>query len=135
MVALVGDGGFAHVWAELEMAVREDIPFTLVVLNNSQLAMQRHGENLGFGRSTTGIEFIAVDHAAVARSVGAVGVRIDDPEDFGPALATAMASGQVTLLDVISSADASGPLRIFDGQVERLATPPTANPARELQGV
>lgn len=135
VVALVGDGGFAHVWAELEMAVREDIPFTLVVLNNSQLAMQRHGENLGFGRSTTGIEFIAVDHAAVARSVGAVGVRIEDPNDFGPALATAMASGQVTLIDVISSADASGPLRIFDGQVERLATPPTANPARELQGV
>ncbi|PQM29108.1 acetolactate synthase catalytic subunit [Sphingopyxis lindanitolerans] len=135
VVALVGDGGFAHVWAELEMAVREDIPLTLIVLNNSQLAMQRHGENLGFGRSTTGIEFIAVDHAAVARSVGAVGVRIDDPDDFGPALAAAMASGQVTLLDVISSADASGPLRIFDGQVERLATPPTTNPARELQSV
>ena len=135
VVALVGDGGFAHVWAELEMAVREDIPFTLVVLNNSQLAMQRHGENLGFGRSTTGIEFVAVDHAAVARSVGAVGIRIDDPNDFAPALATAMASGQVTLLDVISSADASGPLRIFDGQAERLAAPPTVNPARELQGV
>lgn len=135
VIALVGDGGFAHVWAELEMAVREDIPFTLVVLNNSQLAMQRHGENLGFGRSTTGIEFMAVDHAAVARSVGAVGIRIDDPDDFGPALATAMASDKVTLLDVISSADASGPLRIFDGQIERLATPPTANPARVLQGV
>lgn len=135
VVALVGDGGFAHVWAELEMAVREDIPFTLVVLNNSQLAMQRHGENLGFGRSTTGIEFVAVDHAAVARSVGAVGIRIDDPNDFAPALATAMASGQVTLLDVISSADASGPLRIFDGQAERLAAPPTVNPVRELQGV
>ncbi|MBL0770063.1 hypothetical protein JI743_14730 [Sphingopyxis sp. DHUNG17] len=135
VIALVGDGGFAHVWAELEMAVREDIPFTLVVLNNSQLAMQRHGENLGFGRSTTGIEFIAVDHAAVARSVGAEGIRIEDPDDFGPALATAMASNKVTLMDVISSADATGPLRIFDGQLERLATPPTANPARVLQGV
>lgn len=135
VVALVGDGGFAHVWAELEMAVREDIPFTLIVLNNSQLAMQRHGENLGFGRTTTGIEFVSVDHAAVARSVGAVGVRIEAPDAFAPALAEAMASGRVTVLDVISSPDATGPLKVFDGQLDRLAIPPTANPARELQDV
>jgi acetolactate synthase I/II/III large subunit len=135
VVALVGDGGFAHVWAELEMAVREDIPFTLIVLNNSQLAMQRHGENLGFGRSTTGIEFVSVDHAAVARSVGAVGVRIEAPNAFAPALAEALASGRVTVLDVISSADATGPLKIFDGELDRLAIPPTANPARELEDV
>lgn len=133
VIALVGDGGFAHVWAELEMAVREDIPFTLIVLNNSQLAMQRHGENLGFGRTTTGIEFIAVDHASIARSVGAVGVRIKDPDAFAPALAEAMASRRVTVLDVVSSADAVGPLRIFDGQAERLAPPPTVNPIREMQ--
>lgn len=130
--ALVGDGGFAHVWAELEMAVREDIPLTLIVLNNSQLAMQRHGENMGFGSTTTGIEFISVDHAAIARSVGAVGIRIEDADAFAPALAEAMASGGVTLLDVISSADAIGPLRIFDGQADRLAIPPKANPDREM---
>jgi acetolactate synthase I/II/III large subunit len=133
VVSLVGDGGFAHVWAELEMAVRENIPLTLIVLNNSQLAMQRHGENLGFGHSTTGIEFNTVDHAAVARSVGARGIRIDDPDAFAPALAEAMASGQVTLLDVISSADAAGPLRIFEGHVERLAVPPTVKPLLAVQ--
>jgi acetolactate synthase I/II/III large subunit len=123
VIGLVGDGGFAHVWSELEMAVREQIPITLIVLNNSQLAMQRHGENFGYGQNTSGIEFIDVDHAAVARSVGAVGVRIENPADLKSALQEAMASGKVTLLDVISSPDAFGPLRIFDGHQEKLEIP------------
>lgn len=126
VVGLVGDGGFAHVWGELEMAVREGIALTLIVLNNSQLAMQRHGENLGFGRSTTGIRFVEVDHAAVARSVGAHGVRIDDPDAFAPALERALASVQVTVLEIISDANAFAPLRIFDGQEARLEIPATA---------
>jgi acetolactate synthase-1/2/3 large subunit len=133
VVALVGDGGFAHVWAELEMAVREDIPLTIIVLNNSQLAMQRHGENLGFGRSTTGIKFVKVDHAAVARSVGAKGVRIEDPKEFGPALERAMESGEVTLLDVVSNPDAFASLRIFDGQTDLVEIPASGRPSEELQ--
>ncbi|MFC3053770.1 acetolactate synthase catalytic subunit [Kordiimonas pumila] len=123
-IALVGDGGFAHVWAELEMAVREEIPVVVIVLNNAQLAMQKHGEALGFGKTTTGIEFAAVDHAAVARSVGAEGIRIEDPEDFAPALKRALASDKVTLIDVISSADAAGPLRIFDGNADLVNVQP-----------
>ncbi|MBP7336698.1 acetolactate synthase catalytic subunit [Niveispirillum sp.] len=134
VVGLVGDGGFAHVWGELEMAVREGVALTLIVLNNSQLAMQRHGENLGFGRSTTGIRFVEVDHAAVARSVGAQGHRIDDPDAFGPALEQALASDQVTVLEVISNADAFAPLRIFDGQEARLEIPAGPHAAARRQG-
>ncbi|KKW91598.1 acetolactate synthase catalytic subunit [Sphingobium chungbukense] len=133
VVGIVGDGGFAHVWAELEMAVREDIPLTLIVLNNSQLVMQKHGEALGFGRTTTGIGFAEVDHAAVARSVGAEGVRIEEPADFAPALEKAMNSGKVTVLDVISSATAIGPLRIFDGQEEKMDIEPAPRPSRPLE--
>lgn len=130
VVGLVGDGGFAHVWGELEMAVREDIPVVLIVLNNSQLAMQRHGELLGFGETTTGIEFNTVDHAAVAHSVGAVGVRIEDPEDFAPALRQALASHTITVLDVVSCPNAFAPLRIFDGHTHKLDTPAAKGRAR-----
>lgn len=131
VVALVGDGGFAHVWSELEMAVREEIPLTVIVLNNSQLAMQRHGENLGFGRSTTGINFAKVDHTAIAGAVGAIGIRIEAPDQFAPALARAMTSKRVALLDVVSSADAFAPLRIFDGQAARLRIP-ARKPSQEM---
>ncbi|XHC09173.1 acetolactate synthase catalytic subunit [Labrenzia sp. ac12] len=132
VAAIVGDGGFAHVWAELEMAVREHIPVTVVVLNNSQLVMQKHGEQFGFGTTTTGIAFRAVDHAAIARSVGAAGIRIETADDFGSALETALASDTVTVLDVISSPDAFGPLRIFDGAEERFTRPLTARPGATL---
>jgi acetolactate synthase-1/2/3 large subunit len=115
VVCVVGDGGFAHVWSELEMAVREHIPIVVIVLNNSQLAMQKHGERLGFGRTTTGIDFAPVDHAAIARSTGAEGVRVDVPAQISAALQTALGDNKVWVLDVITSSDALAPLRIFDG--------------------
>lgn len=115
VIAIVGDGGFAHVWAELEMAVREAIPLTLIVLNNSQLAMQKHGEGIGFGRTTSAIEFCQVDHAAVARSVGAEGVRVEDPKQLASELEKAITSNKVCLIDVISSSNAFAPLSLFSG--------------------
>ncbi len=40
VICLVGDGGFAHAWAELETAVRMKLPVVLVVLNNGILAIR-----------------------------------------------------------------------------------------------
>lgn len=126
VIGVVGDGGFAHVWAEIEMAVREEIPITLIVLNNAQLAMQRHGENMGFDRSTTGIEFAPVDHAAIAKASGAEGVRISDPETIGKALSEALRSNKVTVLDILTDPNAYAPLRLFDGRQDLISRPPTA---------
>lgn len=128
-VAIVGDGGFAHVWGEIEMAVREQIPIVVVVLNNGQLAMQKHGEQVGFDATTTAIEFSAVDHAAMARAAGANGVRVEAPDDFAPALADALAAERITVIDVITSNDAYAPLGVFDGVSERFAKPIAARPA------
>jgi len=79
VVAIVGDGGFAHVWSELETVVREDIPVVVIVLNNALLGYQRHAENCFFDETTTAIDFAPVDHAAMARSTGAAGVLVDKP--------------------------------------------------------
>jgi len=124
VIGIVGDGGFAHVWAEVEMAVREDISITLIVLNNAQLAMQRHGENMGFDRSTTGIRFAPVDHAAVAKAVGAEGTTVRNPDEIGKALSAALASGKVTVIDILTDADAFAPLRLFDGREDVISRPP-----------
>ncbi|MDG2481711.1 MAG: acetolactate synthase catalytic subunit, partial [Alphaproteobacteria bacterium] len=42
--AMVGDGGFAHVWAELESARRLGTHLVVVVLNNEILGYQKHAE-------------------------------------------------------------------------------------------
>lgn len=118
VISIVGDGGFAHVWSEIETAVREATPVVVIVLNNSILGYQRHAENVIFGQATTAIEFLDVDHAAIARSAGAQGVRIVNPGDIAPALAEALASGKTTVLDVMVDPDSYAPVRAWDGQDE-----------------
>jgi acetolactate synthase-1/2/3 large subunit len=45
----------------------------------------------------------AFDHAAIARSMGCAGVRIEAPGALGPALKEALASDQPTVIDVSTS--------------------------------
>ncbi|MEU8118736.1 acetolactate synthase catalytic subunit [Spirillospora sp. NPDC049024] len=123
VIAVVGDGGFAHVWSELETALRERLPVTVVVLNNSVLGAQRHAENAVFGETTTGVEFEPVDHAAVATAAGATGITVDGPDGIAPALRKAMESDRVTVLDVIVDPDAYPPVRSFDAFADRLNAP------------
>ncbi|TDC93074.1 acetolactate synthase catalytic subunit [Actinomadura sp. 7K507] len=123
VIAIVGDGGFAHVWPELETALREHLPVTVVVLNNSVLGAQRHAENAVFGETTTGVEFDPVDHAAIATAVGATGVVVDHPDAIAPALRKALESGHTTVLDVIVDPDAYPPVRSFDAFTDRLNAP------------
>ncbi|MEU9887786.1 acetolactate synthase catalytic subunit [Sphaerisporangium sp. NPDC051011] len=123
VIAVVGDGGFAHVWSELETAVRERLPVTVVVLNNSVLGAQRHAENAVFGETTTGVELDPVDHAAIATAVGATGIVVDHPDAIAPALRTALGSGHTTVIDVIVDPDAYPPVRAFDAFTDRLNAP------------
>jgi acetolactate synthase I/II/III large subunit len=44
VVALVGDGGFAHSWAELETMVRSDVAVVTIMLNNGILGFQKDAE-------------------------------------------------------------------------------------------
>jgi Thiamine pyrophosphate enzyme, C-terminal TPP binding domain len=46
---IVGDGGFAHAWAEMETAVRSGIALTVVVLNNGVLGYQKDAEEVSSG--------------------------------------------------------------------------------------
>ncbi|BCW35855.1 acetolactate synthase large subunit [Arthrobacter sp. StoSoilA2] len=120
VVSIVGDGGFAHVWSEVETAVRENIPVVVIILNNKVLAYQRHAENYFFGKTTTAIEFAPVDHAAMARTVGAHGVTVQHADDIGPALKSALESDTTTVIDVITDPDAYAPVRAWDEKPGRI---------------
>jgi acetolactate synthase-1/2/3 large subunit len=111
---VVGDGGFAHAWAELETAVRMKLRVVLVVLNNGILGYQKHAENVKFGAFTDACDFVPVDHAAIARAVGAQGIRVDKAEDLGPALDRALGSGTTTLIDVRTDPDAFPPVSWYE---------------------
>jgi acetolactate synthase-1/2/3 large subunit len=112
---LVGDGGFAHVWSELETARRHRLAVTVTVLNNQILGYQKHAENVLFGAHTDAVDFQPVDHAAIARACGLPGQRVEDPEAYGAALAEAAASGTTTVIDAIIDPDAYPPITSFEG--------------------
>ena len=119
VLALVGDGGFAHNWAELETAVRCNIPLVTVVLNNGVLGYQKDAETVKFGQYTSACHFATVDHAAIARAVGMASVTVNQVGDIAPALVRAFDSKMPWLVDVITSPDAHPSLSIFDGTLDR----------------
>lgn len=109
-VAVTGDGGFAMTMNGLMTAIEEDIPIVTVVFNNRALGWVLHG------RGEFAAEFNDFDHAAIARSMGCLGWRIEDPDELGDAIAEAVKSNRPavidvhTALDAISYADVTTPL-------------------------
>ena len=110
---VVGDGGFAHVWSELETARRMRIKVVLVVLNNGILGYQKHAENLKFGAHTSAVHFSPVDHAMIARATGCAGIRVERPADIAAALREASNSDVTTVIDVLCDEAAFPPITSF----------------------
>lgn len=114
VIAVVGDGGFAHVWAELETSRRMGLPVTLIILNNQILGYQKHAEKVIWGDHSDVVDFQPVDHAAIARACGLEGIRIENPHDLRPALENAFASDVTTLIDVVTDERAFPPITMFE---------------------
>ena len=130
VVALVGDGGFAHSWAELETMVRSGIAVTVIVLNNGVLGYQKDAETVKFGKYTSACHFAPVDHTGIARACGVQAVRIEAPADILPALRGAIASGEPWLIEIVTDPDAHPPLSLYHGTLDRCeGADPAATPA------
>jgi acetolactate synthase-1/2/3 large subunit len=114
VLCVVGDGGFAHVWSELETAHRMKTPVVVTVLNNGVLAYQKDAEDVKFGAHTTACYFEPVDHAAIARACGVHGIRVKKADDYLPALRQALAFGESCVIDVITDPAAYPPVTFFD---------------------
>lgn len=111
---VVGDGGFAHVWSELETAKRSGVKLIVTVLNNGILGYQKHAENAKFGSHTTACYFAPVDHAAIARACGCNGISVRDGTEYLPALREALAFEGTSVIDVATDPAAFPPVTLFD---------------------
>lgn len=114
VICLVGDGGFAHAWAELETSRRMGLNVTLIVLNNQILGYQKHAEDIKFGAHTDAVFFEPVDHAAIARACGLSGIRVEAADSIGAALDEALSNDHTTLVDVMSDPEAHPPITGFE---------------------
>lgn len=120
VVCFTGDSGFWYHIAEIETAVRWDIAAVTVVNNNSSGNQSKRGFDRAYGgvQSEKGAhelwKFTDVDFAALAEQIGALGIRVERPGEFVPALERAVAGGRPAIIDVVTDIDALAPLAVTD---------------------
>ena len=112
---IVGDGGFGHVWSELETARRHRIAVVIAVMNNAVLGYQKHAEDAALGRHTDVCDFLPVDHAAIAEACGVRALRLEHPREIAGVLEEALAAEEPVLIDVLCDPNAMPPVPVFAG--------------------
>jgi acetolactate synthase I/II/III large subunit len=117
VVAITGDGGFNMVLGELETARRAGLGLTIIVINNAASGYVKALQHAMMGGRYQSADLSEMDYAAIARAMGVTGIRVDDPEALGPALAAGMAErDRPTVLDVIVTRDPSQMLPAVDNR-------------------
>ncbi len=117
-VCVTSDGSFMMFPGAVATATEYGIPAVWVILNNYTIGVIRDLQRFyldnreigtSFVKQSTG-EFWNPDFAAMAESMGALGLTVDQPSDLGSAFETALASGRPTVIDVKVNRDTAVPL-------------------------
>ena len=103
-VAIVGDGGFAMLMAELTTAVANKLAVKIVVLRNDSLAEVKF-EQKEIGFPEFGCALSPIDFTAFAKACGADGFRISAYDEMLPTLRAALASPRPAVIEAIVDAD------------------------------
>ena len=106
VINIAGDGCFRMNMNEIATAARYNVPVIEVVMNNHVLGMVRQWQTLFYGkRYAQTILNDAVDFVKLAEAMGAVGMRVEKMEDFGPAFQKALELGRPVVLDCVIAED------------------------------
>jgi len=102
VVALTGDGGFLYGTQEMATCAQYGIGFPVIVVNDSSFRMIDYLQlaNYGEGYETT---LVNPDFVALAESYGFSAVRVDSPEKLGETLESALATGDMWLIELVTS--------------------------------
>ncbi len=106
VVNIAGDGGFRMNMNEIATAVRSNIPFIEVVINNSVLGMVRQWQTLFYEKrySHTVLDH-NVDYVKLAEAMGAVGMRATTLDEFKKAFSEALALNKPVVIDCVIDKD------------------------------
>ena len=101
VVDIAGDGSFRMTEQELATSVIEDIPVTVVILNNSTLGMVAQWQRLFFDERYVAVDLKGIpDFVKLAEAYGAQGVRVGSLKEFVKAVKEAMRLDVTTVIDV-----------------------------------
>src|SRR5690606_15847860 len=112
VIALVGDGAWSMCMQEVMTSVRERINLVSVVLNNSVYGAERRNQTDFFSERYFWTDLENPDFAAIAHDMGALGVRVEEASQIGPALSDALKTDRPLVIDIIlDSKELSEPYR------------------------
>ncbi|MFX1283780.1 MAG: thiamine pyrophosphate-binding protein [Promethearchaeota archaeon] len=100
IMILTGDGSFLFNGAEIDTAVRHDLPLVIIIENDSAWGMIAHNQDLSWGYRIGSELNKQIDYVKFAESLGALGELVTRPEDISGAIKRARDSGRVSLIDV-----------------------------------
>jgi acetolactate synthase-1/2/3 large subunit len=101
VVDIAGDGSFIMSEQELACSVQEDIPVTVIVLNNSVLGMVAQWQRTLYNRRYNAVNLGKTpDFVKLAEAYGAQGIRANSMEEFQKAVKTSLTSKVTTVIDV-----------------------------------
>ncbi|MFC6886178.1 MULTISPECIES: acetolactate synthase large subunit [Actinomadura] len=99
VLAATGDGAFLMNSQELETAVRENVPITVLIWEDDAYGLIEWKMDLELGRSSH-IKFSNPDFVAYAESFGARGYRVTSADELLPTLRKALADDAVSVITV-----------------------------------
>jgi len=101
VVDIAGDGSFIMTEQELACSVVEDIPVTVIVLNNGVLGMVAQWQRMFYQKRYVATKLGTYpDFVKLAESYGAQGLRARSIPEFKKAVQTALKSKVTTVIDV-----------------------------------
>jgi pyruvate dehydrogenase (quinone) len=100
VISLSGDGGLAMLLGELLTLRQLKLPVKLVVFNNSTLGFVEL-EMKAAGLLDFATDLVNPNFAQLAESAGLLGLRVEKPEELGPAIKQALSYDGPALVDVL----------------------------------
>ena len=121
VVCVTGDGGIGYHLADIETAVRLRLPVVVIILNNGGLIFEYHEQKYRYqGRVIPEAnDFTDADYSAVARALGAEGLRVRTRLEFERAFKVALERDRPTVIDVIVDREAFPPVTNFEKTLTR----------------
>ena len=107
VMTITGDGGLQMVIQELATSVAEDLPVTVVLLNNGCLGMIKQMQKYYWNGRYSAMELKDdPDFVTVAKGFRCNGIHVERPEEIGDALRQAMDSDVTTVVEIMVDPEA-----------------------------
>lgn len=132
VVALIGDGSWGFSLVDVLTAAQQNIPMVSIILDNSQWGAEKRNQVEFYENRFVGTNLKNPDFAQIASLMGADAIRVEDPNDVGEALRSAIAKNNVSVLHLILDSNELGeayrrdalkaPRRVFPRYVRSVAS-------------